>query len=104
MASAILRNTVRVTSRASFKPAASIAFNNARRFASVAPFVKGEPEGPSIKTSEIPGPVAIEKIKALDEIFDTRALNMLCDYEKSLGNYLTDADGNVRQFRNHSTK
>ncbi|RPA87178.1 4-aminobutyrate transaminase gata [Ascobolus immersus RN42] len=95
MASAILRNTVRAASRAtrSFRPA-PIAFNNTRMFASVAPFVKGEPEAPSIKTSEIPGPVAVEKIKALDEIFDTRALNMLCDYEKSLGNYLTDADGN----------
>ena len=94
MASAILRNTVRAATKTSFKPT-PIAFNNVRKFASVTPFVKGEPEGPSIKTSEIPGPIAIEKIKALDEIFDTRALNMLCDYEKSLGNYLTDADGNV---------
>ncbi|KAK3340957.1 aminotransferase class-III-domain-containing protein [Neurospora tetraspora] len=53
-----------------------------------------EPEGPTVKT-EIPGPKAKEAIKELDEVFDTRSLNMLTDYPKSVGNYIADPDGNV---------
>lgn len=53
-----------------------------------------EPEGPSVKT-EIPGPKAKAAIAKLDEVFDTRSLNMLTDYSKSAGNYIADADGNV---------
>ncbi|KAK3322422.1 aminotransferase class-III-domain-containing protein [Apodospora peruviana] len=53
-----------------------------------------EPEGPSVNT-EIPGPKAKAAIKELDEVFDTRSLNMLTDYQKSCGNYIADPDGNV---------
>ena len=53
-----------------------------------------EPEGPSVKT-EIPGPKSKEAIQKLDEVFDTRSLNMLTDYKKSVGNYIVDPDGNV---------
>lgn len=53
-----------------------------------------EPEGPTVK-SEIPGPKAKEAIKELHEVFDTRSLNMLTDYQKSVGNYIADPDGNV---------
>ncbi|KAK3953329.1 aminotransferase class-III-domain-containing protein [Pseudoneurospora amorphoporcata] len=53
-----------------------------------------EPEGPTVKT-EIPGPKAKEAIKELHEVFDTRSLNMLTDYQKSVGNYIADPDGNV---------
>jgi len=53
-----------------------------------------EPEGPSVK-AQIPGPKAREKIKDLDAVFDTRAINMLTDYQKSFGNYIADPDGNI---------
>lgn len=53
-----------------------------------------EPEGPTVKT-DIPGPKAQEAIKELHEVFDTRSLNMLTDYQKSVGNYIADPDGNV---------
>ncbi|KAK3295654.1 aminotransferase class-III-domain-containing protein [Chaetomium fimeti] len=53
-----------------------------------------EPEGPSVKT-EIPGPKSKAAIAELDEVFDTRSLNMLTDYTKSVGNYIADPDGNV---------
>jgi 4-aminobutyrate aminotransferase/(S)-3-amino-2-methylpropionate transaminase len=53
-----------------------------------------EPEGPSVKT-EIPGPKSKAAITELDKVFDTRSLNMLTDYSKSAGNYISDADGNV---------
>ncbi|KAK4146304.1 aminotransferase class-III-domain-containing protein [Dichotomopilus funicola] len=58
-------------------------------------FYKGwEPEGPSVKT-QIPGPKAQAAIADLDTVFDTRSLNMLTDYSKSVGNYIADPDGNV---------
>ncbi|KAK0732790.1 aminotransferase class-III-domain-containing protein [Apiosordaria backusii] len=53
-----------------------------------------EPEGPSVKT-EIPGPKAKAEIAELNEVFDTRSLNMLTDYYKSAGNYIADPDGNI---------
>ncbi|KAK1835182.1 aminotransferase class-III-domain-containing protein [Podospora conica] len=53
-----------------------------------------EPEAPSVQT-EIPGPKAKAAIAELDQVFDTRSLNMLTDYQKSAGNYIADADGNI---------
>lgn len=53
-----------------------------------------EPEGPTVKT-DIPGPKSKEAIAKLDKVFDTRALNMLTDYQKSAGNYIADPDGNI---------
>lgn len=57
-------------------------------------FLPGEPEGPSVKT-EIPGPESKQYIAKLDQVFDTRSLNMLADYTKSVGNYIIDPDGNA---------
>lgn len=54
----------------------------------------GEPSGPAVKT-EIPGPVSKKHIEQLNDVFDTRNLNMLVDYPSSLGNYIADPDGNV---------
>lgn len=62
--------------------------------ASTKPFYEGEPAAPAIKT-QIPGPKSKELIKELNEVFDTRALNVLADYNKSFGNYLVDPDGNT---------
>lgn len=53
-----------------------------------------EPAAPSVKT-EIPGPKAKEQIADLDKVFDTRSLNMLTDYNNSIGNYIADPDGNI---------
>ncbi|KAH7326395.1 aminotransferase class-III-domain-containing protein [Stachybotrys elegans] len=57
-------------------------------------FFQGEPDGPTIKTA-IPGPESKKLTQELDEVFDTRSLNMLTDYTKSVGNYIADPDGNV---------
>jgi len=43
-----------------------------------------EPQ-PMMQT-EFPGPKSKAAIKELDELFDTRSLNMICDYDKSYGN------------------
>jgi len=58
------------------------------------PFFPDEPTGPDVKT-EIPGPNSKAAIERLHKVFDTRSLNMMGDYTKSLGNYLVDPDGNV---------
>ncbi|KAI0883376.1 4-aminobutyrate aminotransferase [Annulohypoxylon maeteangense] len=60
----------------------------------VSSFYPGEPEAPTVKT-DIPGPAAKEYIAKLDKVFDTRSLNMLADYTKSVGNYIVDPDGNT---------
>lgn len=43
----------------------------------------------------IPGPRATRARLALDKIWDTKSLNIMCDFENSVGNYMSDADGNV---------
>lgn len=43
----------------------------------------------------IPGPESKKAIAELDSVFDTRSLNMLANYQKSVGNYIADPDGNV---------
>jgi 4-aminobutyrate aminotransferase/(S)-3-amino-2-methylpropionate transaminase len=58
------------------------------------PFFPNEPTGPVIKTA-IPGPKSKQAIEELDKVFDTRSLNMLANYQQSLGNYIADPDGNV---------
>lgn len=49
------------------------------------PYFPNEPSGPHVQ-SAIPGPKSQKAIKDLDRVFDTRSLNMLANYEKSLGN------------------
>ena len=81
------------------RPVAAVSLQSRRQFAASSPvmssfYAKWEPECPSLKT-EIPGPKAKAAIAELDEVFDTRSLNMLTDYTKSAGNYIADPDGNV---------
>lgn len=74
------------------------AFGAVRNFSAstsaMSSYYAWEPEGPTVKT-EIPGPKAKAAIQELHEVFDTRSLNMLTDYQKSTGNYIADPDGNV---------
>lgn len=63
------------------------------RMASSKAFFQGEPDAPVLKT-KIPGAQSAKKIAELSEVFDTRAVNMMADYPKSVGNYIADPDGN----------
>ncbi|KAJ2610370.1 hypothetical protein H4S08_003644 [Coemansia sp. RSA 1365] len=54
-----------------------------------------EPKEPSIVTSEIPGPASKTVLKNLSQLQDTRAAVFAVDYSKCVGNYITDADGNM---------
>ncbi len=58
------------------------------------PFFPNEPAGPILKVP-IPGPEAKKAIAELDQVFDIRSLNMIANYNESVGNYLKDPDGNV---------
>ena len=53
-----------------------------------------EPKGPLIQT-EVPGQQSKSKLESLDKKFDSRPAYLVADYEKSIGNYLVDVDGNV---------
>jgi len=61
---------------------------------SVKPFFADEPARPTVKTA-VPGPVATKTLADLDQVFDTRSVNMVADYTKSKGNYIADQDGNM---------
>ncbi|KAJ2910991.1 hypothetical protein GGI21_000286 [Coemansia aciculifera] len=53
-----------------------------------------EPKQPEVVTSEIPGPQSKAALARLSKLQDTRAAVFACDYSKSVGNYIVDADGN----------
>lgn len=54
-----------------------------------------EPKGPIIHSSKLPGPKSSELLKSLDKIQQTGSVKLFIDYEKSIGNFMVDADGNT---------
>ncbi|KAG2005279.1 hypothetical protein GB937_008822 [Aspergillus fischeri] len=56
-------------------------------------FALSEPPAPSTLTA-VPGPSTNATKRELDVIFDARTTQIVVDYEKSYGNYLSDVDGN----------
>ncbi len=60
-----------------------------------AKYYPNEPTEPVIKTAEIPGPASKAGIESLGKVFDSRPVYFIADYEKSLGNFIADVDGNV---------
>lgn len=50
-----------------------------------APFFPSEPTSPLVKT-EIPGPNSQAILKDLNTVFDTNNVNMLTDFDQSIGN------------------
>ncbi|KAJ5472385.1 Pyridoxal phosphate-dependent transferasemajor regionsubdomain 2 [Penicillium desertorum] len=56
--------------------------------------VVSEPAAPSMRTA-VPGPATHKTKEELDAVIDARTVQMVIDYEKSIGNYITDVDGNT---------
>ncbi|CAH1170440.1 unnamed protein product [Phaedon cochleariae] len=56
--------------------------------------VPGEPDGPCVKT-DIPGPKSKALMGELSKSLFLGSIQFLGDYDKSIGNYLVDADDNV---------
>ncbi|OQR75596.1 4-aminobutyrate aminotransferase [Tropilaelaps mercedesae] len=54
-----------------------------------------EPSGPQVVTSTVPGPKSIALKNELQEIQNADAVQLFVNYNKSVGNYLVDADGNT---------
>lgn len=57
-------------------------------------YYPNEPTKPVVKTA-IPGPESKKQIEQLGKVFDSRPAYFIADYEKSIGNYIADVDGNV---------
>lgn len=55
----------------------------------------GEPTAPVLVTSDIPGPKSKALLDRYNKITETGTIHFFADYEKSQGNYIVDADGNV---------
>ncbi|KAJ5407454.1 hypothetical protein N7465_008738 [Penicillium sp. CMV-2018d] len=53
-----------------------------------------EPTAPSIRTA-VPGPATHRIKEDLDAVIDASTVQMVIDYDKSIGNYITDVDGNT---------
>lgn len=45
-------------------------------------------------TKVIPGPESLKLFSEIDKIQQADSINFFADYEKSIGNYIVDADGN----------
>jgi 4-aminobutyrate aminotransferase/(S)-3-amino-2-methylpropionate transaminase len=57
-------------------------------------YFPNEPTKPVV-VSQSPGPKSQDGIKALGTVFDSRPTYFIADYEKSVGNYIVDVDGNT---------
>jgi len=88
------RITAHTTTRPFRRHGSSAAASSVPSEPSEQPFFPDEPAAPIIKT-KIPGPKSQQAIAELDMVFDTRSLNMLANFQTSLGNYIADLDGNM---------
>jgi hypothetical protein len=57
--------------------------------------IQGEPTSPTVKTTSIPGPTSKQLLEQLSAIQQSGSVQLFADYDRSLGNYLVDVDGNV---------
>ncbi|KAJ5317876.1 hypothetical protein N7508_002384 [Penicillium antarcticum] len=88
----VFRAGTRLRSAARLPAARSLSTTASLR-ASEKPYFPNEPTAPSV-SGAIPGPKNQAAAAELDEVFDVRSLNMLTDYNQSVGNYIADLDGN----------
>jgi len=57
--------------------------------------ILGEPTAPKVLTKQIPGPRSLELMAHHNKMQAMDSIHFFVDYEKSIGNYLVDADGNT---------
>ncbi|CCD24699.1 4-aminobutyrate transaminase NDAI_0D03850 [Naumovozyma dairenensis CBS 421] len=54
-----------------------------------------EPSVPTVLTETVPGQFTLKAMSQLGEVFDVRPSYFVADFEKSIGNYIVDVDGNT---------
>lgn len=59
-----------------------------------AAYYPSEPVKPNVVTETVPGPESVRLNEELGRVFDNRASYFVTDYQNSVGNYISDADGN----------
>ncbi|CAK9440538.1 uncharacterized protein LODBEIA_P46060 [Lodderomyces beijingensis] len=57
-------------------------------------YFPNEPSAPVFTTSSVPGPKSKQINQELGEVYDNGATYFVADYFQSIGNYISDADGN----------
>lgn len=72
----------------------NVAKNGAVAIRAFQSYVANEPKNPEIKT-DIPGPKTKKLVQELSNLQQAGTIEIFADYNKSLGNYLVDVDGNV---------
>ncbi|KFY24885.1 hypothetical protein V493_04967 [Pseudogymnoascus sp. VKM F-4281 (FW-2241)] len=85
----------RAASRPMKKSAVKFSTKSRVQYASaVRQLFSGQPSAPVINGA-FPGNAAKAATEKLNHVYDTRNLNMMVDYEKSIGNFIADPDGNL---------
>lgn len=78
-------------------PAARSFSGSLSRNAGAAPehrYFPDEPQSPIVQTT-VPGPKNKAAVAELSQVYDIQGLNLFADYERSIGNYIADLDGNM---------
>lgn len=65
-----------------------------RNYSVASKYFPQEPSKPILVSDSVPGPKSIQLNNELGEIYDNRATYFMTDYFNSVGNYISDADGN----------
>lgn len=85
----------RIASRPMKKSAVKFSTKSRVQYTSaVGQLFSGQPSAPVIDGA-FPGKAAKAATEKLNHVYDTRNLNMMVDYEKSIGNFIADPDGNL---------
>ncbi|CAK7892268.1 4-aminobutyrate aminotransferase [[Candida] anglica] len=84
----------RINLQKSVVSAARQGLKTTRSYSLAATYFPNEPKSPELITDSIPGPKSLASNEELGEVFDNRAAYFVSDYTNSVGNYLSDADGN----------
>lgn len=90
----LLATTSKPSNAPSVRPVISVAAKLSSS-ASTERQMELEPKGPVILSDKLPGPKSRELLQSLDKIQQTGSVKLFIDYEKSIGNYMVDADGNT---------
>lgn len=95
------RTAARVLTRCRPTAAASLAHSHrslataAGSSSSLSSIFKSEPGTPNVITSTLPGPKSKQLSEQIGLFQENRAHGFVVDYDKSIGNWIVDADGNV---------